>query len=73
MKFILKEDIITCLTVVHPVEDDLWCSVPACHNITSHFTLCLSRQAKVQDLAKSNSVVGHIFLQFLYSRLFMLT
>lgn len=48
---VLKEgNIVTCLTVVHPVEYDLWCSVPARHNITSHFTLCLSCQTKVQDL-----------------------
>lgn len=40
----------TCLTVMHPVENHLRCSVPACHNITCHFTLCLSCQAKIQNL-----------------------
>lgn len=49
--FVWKEgNIPTCLTVVHPVEYDLRCSVPARHNITRHFTLCLSCQAKIQDL-----------------------
>lgn len=43
-------DILTCLTVVHPVEYDLWCSVPARHDVTGHFTLRLSGQAKVQNL-----------------------
>jgi len=47
---VLKVGNITCLTVVHPVENDLWCSVPARHNITSHFTLGLSCQTKIQNL-----------------------
>ena len=47
----IKEgNIVTCLTVVHPVEYDLWCSVPARHNVAGHFALRLSRQAKIQDL-----------------------
>lgn len=42
--------IITCLTVVHPVEYDLRCSVPTCHNIACHFALGLSCQTEIQDL-----------------------
>lgn len=53
-------DTVTCLTVVHPVEYDLWSSVPARHNIASHFTLCLSCQAKVQDLR--DAIVWFIIL-----------
>lgn len=44
----------TCLTVVHPVEYDLWSSVPAGHHITSHLGLCVPRQAEVQDLVRKN-------------------
>lgn len=50
--FVLIKGGHTCLTVVHPVEYDLWCSVPSRHNITGHFALCLSCQAKIQDLRK---------------------
>ena len=38
------------MAVVHPVEDDLWSSVPASHHIARHLTVCLPSQAKVQDL-----------------------
>lgn len=41
---------LTCLWVVHPVEDNLWCSVPAGHNITRHLWICLTCKSKVQDL-----------------------
>lgn len=43
-------DILTCLTVVHPVKYDLRCSVPARHNVTRHLALRLSGQAKIQNL-----------------------
>lgn len=41
---------VTGLCVVHPVEDDLWRSVPAGHNIAGHLCVRLPRQAEIQDL-----------------------
>lgn len=41
---------LTCLTVVHPIEDDFWSSVPPGGHITGHGILGVSGQAKVQDL-----------------------
>lgn len=44
---------VTCLSVMHPVQDDFRGSVPACHHITRHLSFSVSRQSKVQDLTKS--------------------
>ena len=45
-----EEALVTRLTVVHPVEDDLGGPVPAGHHVAGHLTLLVSGQAKVQDL-----------------------
>ena len=40
----------TSHVVVHPVEHDLWGSVPPCGHIAGHLVICVPRQTKVQDL-----------------------
>lgn len=40
----------TCHVVVHPVEHDLWGSVPPCGDVASHFVIGVPCQTKVQDL-----------------------
>lgn len=42
--------LLTCLVVMHPVQDDFWGSVPPCDHIASHLSISLSGQAKIQDL-----------------------
>lgn len=44
----------TGLCVAHPVQDNLWRSVPAGHNVTGHLCIRLPRQAKIQDLGGEN-------------------
>lgn len=41
---------LTCLVVVHPVQNYFWGSVPACNHVASHFSISMSGQAKIQDL-----------------------
>lgn len=41
----------TCHVVVHPVEHDLRRTIPSRGNIARHLIVCMSRQAKVQDLS----------------------
>lgn len=42
--------LLTCLVVMHPVQDDFWGSVPPCDHVASHLSISLSGQAKIQDL-----------------------
>lgn len=42
--------LLTCLVVMHPVQDDLWGSVPPCDHVASHLSISLSGQAKIQNL-----------------------
>ena len=42
----------TSLSVMHPVEHDLWRTIPPCSHIAGHFVLCVSRQTKVQYLQR---------------------
>lgn len=41
---------ITCLVVMHPVQHDLRSPVPPGSHIPSHLIICVSSQAKIQDL-----------------------
>lgn len=41
---------LTCLVVMHPVQNDFWSSVPACNHIAGHLSISVSCQTKVQDL-----------------------
>ena len=34
--------VFTCFVVVHPVEHDLWCSVPSGGYIAGHLIFCMS-------------------------------
>lgn len=49
---IIKGSKVTCLSIMHPVENDFGGSVPACHYIARHLSFCVSRQSKVQNLTK---------------------
>lgn len=40
----------TCHVVVHPIQHDLWSSVPPCGDITGHFIICVPCQTEIQDL-----------------------
>lgn len=40
----------TCHVVVHPVEHDLWSTVPPRGHITGHFIVCVPCQTEIQDL-----------------------
>lgn len=42
--------LLTCLVVMHPVQNDFWGSVPARNHVASHFSISVSGQAKIQDL-----------------------
>lgn len=41
---------LTCLVVMHPVQNDFWGSVPARNHVAGHFSISVSGQAKIQDL-----------------------
>lgn len=41
---------LTCLVVMHPVQNDFWGSVPARHHVARHLSISVSGQAKIQDL-----------------------
>ena len=38
---------LTFLSIVHPVEHNLWCPPVACHDVAGHSVSCLSAQSKV--------------------------
>lgn len=35
---------------MHPVQHDLWCTVPACGHVAGHLIISVPRQTKVQNL-----------------------
>lgn len=41
---------LTCLVVMHPVQNDFWSSVPACNHVAGHLSISVSCQTEVQDL-----------------------
>ncbi len=43
--------ILTCHVVVHPVEHDLWGTVPSGGNVSRHFIISQPGQPKVQNLS----------------------
>lgn len=51
----------TCHVVVHPVEHDLWGSVPPGGYIARHFIICVPCQTKIQDLRDKGIVVFFFF------------
>lgn len=47
----------TCHVVVHPVEHDLWGSVPPGGYVACHFIIGVPGQTKVQDLSDQGTFV----------------
>lgn len=45
------------MIIVHPVQHNFRCSVPACSNISCHFVICHSCKTKIKYLYKKRAMV----------------
>lgn len=59
----------TILVVVHPVQHDFRCSVPARGHVSRHLIICLSCQAKIKDLDEEGESVWNIDIHIKARRL----
>lgn len=62
LKSLVLVKCITCLVVMHPVQHDLRSPVPPGSHIPGHLIICVSGQAKIQDLQKRKDI--HKLLQY---------
>lgn len=62
LKSLVSVKCITCLVVMHPVQHDLRSPVPSSSHVPGHLIVCVSGQAKIQDL--QNRKDTHQILQW---------